>query len=88
MGRLTERLPARWQRVPMATTAAATIAAATRTATAIRFARSNILIDGSHPTRAALGGTAMKTSLDHTREAALQAALAEVKAAIPATAHA
>ena len=34
------------------------------------------------------GGTVMKTSLDHTKEAALQAALAEVKAAIPATAHA
>ena len=33
------------------------------------------------------GGTVMKTSLDHTKEAALQAALAEVKAAIPATAH-
>jgi len=31
------------------------------------------------------GGTVMKTSLDHTKEAALQAALAEVKAAIPAT---
>jgi uncharacterized membrane protein len=34
------------------------------------------------------GGTVMKTSLDHTKEAALQAALAEAKAAIPATAHA
>jgi uncharacterized membrane protein len=34
------------------------------------------------------GGTVMKTSLDHTREAALQAALVEAKAAIPATAHA
>jgi uncharacterized membrane protein len=34
------------------------------------------------------GGTVMKTSLDHTREAALQAALAEAKAAIPAAAHA
>jgi uncharacterized membrane protein len=30
----------------------------------------------------------MKTSLDHTKEAALQAALAEAKAAMPATAHA
>src|ERR1700750_1929184 len=28
------------------------------------------------------GGTALKTSLDHTKEAALQAALAEVKAAV------
>jgi uncharacterized membrane protein len=34
------------------------------------------------------GGTVMKTSLDHTKEAALQAALAEAKAAMPATAHA
>jgi uncharacterized membrane protein len=34
------------------------------------------------------GGTVMKTSLDHTKEAALQAALAEAKAAVPATAHA
>lgn len=34
------------------------------------------------------GGTVMKTSLDHTKEAALQAALAEAKAAIPATAQA
>jgi len=34
------------------------------------------------------GGTVMKTSLDHTKEAALQAALAEARAAIPATAHA
>jgi uncharacterized membrane protein len=34
------------------------------------------------------GGTVMKTSLDHTKEAALQAALAEAKAAIPETAHA
>ena len=34
------------------------------------------------------GGTVMKTSLDHTKEAALQAALAEVKATIPATAPA
>ena len=34
------------------------------------------------------GGTVMKTSLDHTKEAALQAALVEAKAAIPATAHA
>ena len=34
------------------------------------------------------GGIVMKTSLDHTKEAALQAALAEAKAAIPATAHA
>ena len=34
------------------------------------------------------GGTVMKTSLDHTKEAALQAALAEAKAAIPDTAHA
>jgi uncharacterized membrane protein len=32
------------------------------------------------------GGTVMKTSLDHTKEAALQAALAEAKAAIPPTA--
>ena len=31
------------------------------------------------------GGTVMKTSLDHTKEAALQAALAEAKAAVPAT---
>jgi uncharacterized membrane protein len=31
------------------------------------------------------GGTVLKTSLDHTREAALQAALAEVKAAVPAS---
>jgi uncharacterized membrane protein len=31
------------------------------------------------------GGTVMKTSLDHTKEAALQAALAEAKAAIPPT---
>ena len=30
------------------------------------------------------GGTVLKTSLDHTKEAALQAALAEVKAAVPA----
>ena len=30
------------------------------------------------------GGTVLKTSLDHTKEAALQAALAEVKAATPA----
>jgi uncharacterized membrane protein len=30
------------------------------------------------------GGTIMKTSLDHTKEAALQAALAEAKAAVPA----
>ena len=29
------------------------------------------------------GGTVLKTSLDHTKEAALQAALAEVKAAVP-----
>ena len=29
------------------------------------------------------GGTVLKTSLDHTKEAALQAALAEVQAAIP-----
>ena len=34
------------------------------------------------------GGTVMKTSLDHTKEAALQAALAEAKAAIPETTHA
>jgi uncharacterized membrane protein len=34
------------------------------------------------------GGTVMKTSLDHTKEAALQAALAEAKAAIPPAAHA
>ena len=34
------------------------------------------------------GGTVMKTSLDHTKEAALQAALAEVKASIPAAAPA
>ena len=31
------------------------------------------------------GGTVMKTSLDHTKEAALQAALAEVKATLPAS---
>jgi uncharacterized membrane protein len=31
------------------------------------------------------GGTVMKTSFDHTKEAALQAALAEVKAAAPAS---
>ena len=31
------------------------------------------------------GGTVLKTSLDHTKEAALQAALAEVKAAVPAS---
>jgi uncharacterized membrane protein len=31
------------------------------------------------------GGTVMKTSLDHTKEAALQAALAGVKAAVPAS---
>jgi uncharacterized membrane protein len=31
------------------------------------------------------GGTVLKTSLDHTKEAALQAALAEVKAALPAS---
>jgi uncharacterized membrane protein len=30
------------------------------------------------------GGTVLKTSLDHTKEATLQAALAEVKAAVPA----
>ena len=30
------------------------------------------------------GGTVMKTSLDHTKEAGLQAALAEAKAAVPA----
>jgi len=30
------------------------------------------------------GGTVLKTSLDHTKEAALQAALAEVKAVVPA----
>src|SRR3954467_14723655 len=30
------------------------------------------------------GGTVLKTSLDHTKEAALQAALSEVKAALPA----
>src|SRR5215468_12618688 len=30
------------------------------------------------------GGTVLKTSLDHTKEAALQAALAAVKAAVPA----
>jgi uncharacterized membrane protein len=34
------------------------------------------------------GGTVMKTSLDHTKEAALQAALTEAKAAIPASADA
>ena len=34
------------------------------------------------------GGTVMKTSLDHTKETALQAALTEAKAAIPATVHA
>jgi len=32
------------------------------------------------------GGTVLKTSLDHTKEAALQAALAGVKAAVPAAA--
>src|SRR5580704_10126921 len=32
------------------------------------------------------GGTVMKTSLDHTKEAALQAALAGVQAAVPASA--
>src|SRR6476659_10074910 len=31
------------------------------------------------------GGMVLKTSLDHTKEAALQAALAEVKAAVPAS---
>jgi uncharacterized membrane protein len=31
------------------------------------------------------GGTVMKTSLDHTKEAALQATLAGVQAAVPAT---
>lgn len=31
------------------------------------------------------GGTVMKTSFDHTKEAALQAALAEAKAAVPAS---
>ena len=31
------------------------------------------------------GGTVLKTSLDHTKEVALQAALAEVKAAVPAS---
>jgi uncharacterized membrane protein len=31
------------------------------------------------------GGTVLKTSLDHTKEAALQAALAEVKANVPAS---
>ena len=31
------------------------------------------------------GGTVLKTSLDHTKEAALQAALAEVKAAVSAS---
>jgi uncharacterized membrane protein len=29
------------------------------------------------------GGTVLKTSLDHTKEAALQAALADVQAALP-----
>ncbi len=32
------------------------------------------------------GGTVMKTSLDHTKEAALQAALADVQATVPAAA--
>jgi uncharacterized membrane protein len=32
------------------------------------------------------GGTVMKTSLDHTKEAALQAALTGVQAAVPASA--
>ena len=32
------------------------------------------------------GGTVMKTSLDHTKEAALQAALAGAQAAVPASA--
>jgi len=31
------------------------------------------------------GGTVMKTSLDHTKEAALQAALVGVQAAVPAS---
>jgi uncharacterized membrane protein len=31
------------------------------------------------------GGTVLKTPLDHTKEAALQAALAEVKAAVAAS---
>ena len=31
------------------------------------------------------GGTVLKTSLDHTKEAALQAALAGVQAAVPAS---
>jgi hypothetical protein len=31
------------------------------------------------------GGTVLKTSLDHTKEAALQAALAGVQAALPAS---
>ena len=31
------------------------------------------------------GGTVMRTSLDHTKEAALQAALAGVQAAVPAS---
>ena len=31
------------------------------------------------------GGTVMKTSFDHTKEAALQAALAKAKAAVPAS---
>jgi uncharacterized membrane protein len=31
------------------------------------------------------GGTVMKTSFDHTKEAALQAALAEVQASAPAS---
>jgi len=34
------------------------------------------------------GGTIMRTSLDHPKEAALQAALAEARAAIPTAAHA
>ena len=34
------------------------------------------------------GGTVLKTSLDHTKEAALQAALAGVQAAVPATSSA
>ena len=32
------------------------------------------------------GGTVLKTSLDHTKEAALQAALAGVQAVVPASA--
>jgi hypothetical protein len=38
-----------------------------------------------HAARLVKAGTVMKTSLDHTKEAALQAALAGVQAAVPAS---